>query len=143
MLLPLPNSDLKPESRTVREAQKVERVIEATKRKQDAEERRAQRLQAKQAKESAVGRKKRPLNEGRATQPAIRVSSEPPTKRHACEMQESSIIPDFIEVQLEPPIESRIKASSGAVSLREEVGAQKVRVARSGRVIQLLMRYKE
>ena len=133
----------KQERRTVREAQRVERAAEAAKRKQDAEERRAQRLQAKEAKENAVGRRKRPLNEEGATRPAKRVRSEPSTERNACEIQESSILSDYIEIQLKLPINSGKKASSGAVNLREEVNAQKVRVVRSGRAIQLPMRYKE
>jgi hypothetical protein len=133
----------KQEKRDVREAQRAERAAEATKRKLDAEEKRAQRLQVKEAKEKATGRRKRPLEEDGVTESAKRPRLEPSTEHNAGATQDSSILSDFIEVRLNPPTKARKKASPEAVSLREEANAQNVRVARSGRAIQLPMRYKE
>lgn len=132
----------KQEKRTIKEAQKAAKAAEAAKSKRNAEEQRAQPLPAKEGKRKVEARKKRPLDEEETSRPAKRLRSGLPTTRNASETHDTSIGSDCTVVRLPSLKRTGEEASSNAVTSRNEASTQNMRVARSGRAIQLPMRYK-
>ncbi|RMZ85692.1 hypothetical protein DV736_g6558, partial [Chaetothyriales sp. CBS 134916] len=133
----------KQERLAIREARTAEKVAEAAKRKRDAEEKRAKRLQAKEAKEKGVSRRKRGIEANEVARPKKRLRSEPSPTRSAGASQDPSSLHDSVIVQSQPTKTSRKNLSSGAVRSQEEATAPSMRFARSGRAIQLPVRYKQ
>jgi hypothetical protein len=132
----------KVERQAVREAKRAEKVAEVIKRRQEVEERRAQRMRVKEAKEAAVQPKKRSPEEDEVGQPQKRVRANASRTRNMANPHILSSRPDCTMAQHSASTISEEGEASNAV---HTVGKQEVPIShsrRSGRVIRLPRRFR-
>ncbi len=132
----------KAERQAIREAQRAEKITEATRRKREAEDQRVQRIQAKEAKKATVQSRKRSLEEDEVDQPQKRPCTNASRIRSTGNSRASSIQVDTRVAQQSIRTISQSENRSEGVQQEIEVDGQISHSGRSGRAVRLPTRFR-
>ena len=132
----------KEERQAIREAQRAKKAIEATKHKREVEERRAQRIRLKEAKEANVRVKKRLLEEDGVDRPRKRMRTSASRTPNTSDSRASSIGPSTRVPKKSTRTISNAEIPTNVVNHGVQSEGLISQVGRSGRAVRLPTRFR-
>jgi hypothetical protein len=132
----------KEKRQAVREAQRPNKAIEAAKHRREVEERIAQRIQLKEAKEATVQSKKRVIEDDEVDQPQKRVRTTASRIRTAVNSRGSSIGPSTRVLKQSIRTIANAKTAANVVNQGVQIEHPISQFGRSGRAVRLPTRFR-